>query len=86
MEARNPARNPAGMGGAVGDGPAEVGVLVGGFAASTVEILLTLKVSSNKRSPTRLIVRRADLGIACSSGILLSTEHHFKLGTRDSDL
>jgi hypothetical protein len=67
------------MGGGVGDGPAEVGVFVGGLAASTVDILSKLKVNSNKRIPTRLIVRRANLGIVCSSGILLNTEHQFKI-------
>ena len=76
MDALNPARNPAGMGGGVGEGPAGVGVLVGGFAASTVEVWPMLSVNNNMRIPTRLITRRVDLGIVCSSGVLIRLSIH----------
>jgi hypothetical protein len=57
------------MGGGVGVGPAVgVGVL-GGFAASAVLILPMLNASTIRRIPTRLITRRVDLDIVCSSKI-----------------
>src|SRR5687768_15667846 len=61
------------MGGGVGVGPAVgVGVL-GGLAASAVLILPMLNASNSRRIPTRLITRRVDLDIVCSSGIFLNT-------------
>ena len=71
MDALNPARSPAGMGGGVEVGPVGVGVFVGGFAASTVGVWPMLKVNNNMRIPTKLITIRVDLGIVCSSGILI---------------
>ena len=69
MEALKPARSPAGIGGGVGVGPAGVGVFVGGFAASAEEILPMLNANTSRRIPTRLITRRVDLDIVCSSRI-----------------
>jgi hypothetical protein len=74
------------MGGGVGEAPAVAVGVLGGFAASTVDIVPMLNVSSNKRIPTRLIVRPADLDIVCSSGILLHTEHRFKIERATSSL
>ena len=76
MEALNPARNPDGMGGGVGVGPAGVGVFGGGFAAFTVEVLEKLRANTNRRMPIRLITIRVVLGIVCSSGILIKLPIH----------
>jgi hypothetical protein len=64
------------MGGGVGVGPAGVGVFGGGFAAFTVEVLEKLRANTNRRMPTRLITRRVDLGIVCSSGVLIRLSIH----------